>query len=40
MFLGLAVSPDAKRIASIGIDHTVRVWDVSTGKESIVCRAR
>jgi WD40 repeat protein/predicted Ser/Thr protein kinase len=31
--IGLAVSPDGKRILSWGRDATLRLWDVETGKE-------
>jgi WD40 repeat protein len=30
----LAWSPDGKRIASTSQDHTIRTWDLDTGKES------
>ncbi len=32
--LGLAFAPDGKRLASIGEDRVVRVWDVNARKES------
>lgn len=31
--LGLAFSPDGKRLLTGGLDRTVRLWDVSTGQE-------
>jgi WD40 repeat protein len=34
--LGAVFSPDGKRILSGSYDHTVRLWDVASGKE--VCR--
>lgn len=30
---GLAISPDNKTIASIGIDYTLRIWDATTGNQ-------
>jgi RNA polymerase sigma factor (sigma-70 family) len=29
----LAVSPDGKTVAAAGVDHTVHLWEVATGKE-------
>lgn len=33
--VGMAFSPDEKRLASVSRDQTARVWDVSSGKEII-----
>ncbi len=29
----LAFTPDGKTLLSLGLDHTIRVWDIATGKE-------
>jgi tetratricopeptide (TPR) repeat protein len=31
--MGVAFSPDGKRIATCSIDHTAKVWDASSGKQ-------
>jgi WD40 repeat protein/uncharacterized caspase-like protein/Tfp pilus assembly protein PilF len=36
--LALAVSPDGRELAAASADHTCTLWDVSTGKESVVLR--
>src|SRR6185436_20542799 len=35
----LAWSSDGKRIASTSEDHTIRIWDLGTGKESWIVEA-
>ena len=33
--IGLAWSPDSTRLATAGWDHTLKIWDLRTGKESL-----
>ncbi|GAC1404855.1 MAG: hypothetical protein NVSMB49_23760 [Ktedonobacteraceae bacterium] len=34
--LAVSWSPDSTRIASIGLDGTVRVWDATTGAQQFI----
>ena len=36
--VGLAFTPDERRLASTSMDGTVKLWDVATGQEALVLR--
>jgi WD40 repeat protein len=36
--MSVAFSPDCKTLATVGYDHTIRLWDTATGKETATLR--